>query len=114
MLDKYFVKKVNLVPDEELAGAACVVLDGELVDVVLRFDEKMKPYMLRTKWFKSQKEKELPDGRLEVKIRANGFVGLKSWIYRWIPYVEVVEPKELREEMKIDVIAAADRIGGGS
>ena len=112
VLDKYFVKKVNLVAGEELAGAACVVLDGEPVDVVLRFDEKMKPYMLRAKWFPSQKNKELPDGRLEMKLRINGFVGLKSWIYRWIPYVEVVEPKELREEMRKDVVAAAGRIGG--
>ena len=38
-------------------------------------------------------------------------MGLKPWLYGWIPNVEVVEPKELSEEMKKDVAAAAGRFG---
>lgn len=111
ILDRHFVKKTDIKPEDELAGAMCVVLDGEPTDVVLRFDENIKPYMLRTKWFPSQKTRELPDGRLEMKIRVNGFVGLKSFIYRWIPYVEVVAPKELRKEIREEMTAGVRRNG---
>jgi hypothetical protein len=56
----------------------------------------VKPYLLRQKWIPSQENKELPDGRLEVRLRVNGFVGLKPWLYGWIPNVELVEPVQLR------------------
>lgn len=114
VLDKHFVKKAEVIAKEELAGAFHVVLGGELVDVVLRFDKKVKQYLLRQKWIPSQENKELPDGRLEVRLRVNGFVGLKPWLYGWMPNVEVVAPKELREAMKKDVVEAANRFGGRS
>lgn len=96
VLEKHYVKKTDFKPNAQIAGAFHVVLDGEPTDVVLRFDKKVKPYLLRQKWDPSQENKELPDGRLEVHLRVNGFVGLKPWLYGWIPNVEVVEPKELR------------------
>jgi proteasome accessory factor B len=109
VLDKHFVKKADVIPKDELVGAFHVVLGGELVDVVLRFDKKVKQYLLRQKWIPSQENKELPDGRLEVRLRVNGFVGLKPWLYGWIPNVEVVEPKELMEEMERDMKQALKR-----
>lgn len=67
------------------------------------FDEEIKSRVLRKKWHQSQKEKELKDGRLEVKFTVKGTGGIKQWIYRWLPYVEVVEPKELKEEIKSEL-----------
>ena len=109
VLDKHFIKKADVIPNDELVGAFHVVLGGELVDVVLRFDKKVKQYLLRQKWIPSQENIELPDGRLEVRLRVNGFVGLRPWLYGWIPNVEVVEPKELREEMERDMKQALNR-----
>jgi predicted DNA-binding transcriptional regulator YafY len=96
VLDKHFVKKADFKPNAQSAGSFHVVMDGEPTDVILRFDKKVKPYLLRQKWDPSQQNRELPDGRLEVHLRVNGFVGLKPWLYGWIPNVEVVEPEELR------------------
>lgn len=105
VLDNHFLKKAALMPKEELAGAFHVVMGEEAIDVVLRFDAKKKGY-LRRKFAPNQTEKELPDGRLEVRFQVPSFVGLKPWLYGWIPNVEVVKPKELREEMRKDVEAA--------
>ncbi len=46
----------------------------------------------------SQRERELKDGRLELRFRVNGLEGITHWIYRWLPYVEVVSPKELKRD----------------
>lgn len=110
VLDKHFLKKTELIPKDELAGAFHVVMGGEPINVVLRFDEKKKAY-LRRKFTPNQTEKELPDGRLEVRLQVPSFVGLKPWLYGWIPNVEVVEPKELREEMRKDIEAAGKYVG---
>ncbi len=110
VLDKHFLKQTELIPKDELAGAFHVVMGGDPIDVVLRFDEKKKAY-LRRKFTPNQTGKELPDGRLEVRLQVPSFVGLKPWLYGWIPNVEVVEPKELREEMRKDVDEAANRLG---
>lgn len=96
ILDKHFLPKISVVPEEELLTGAHAVLDGSPVTVTLRFDAKIAPAIKRRKWFMSQKEKILPDNMLQMTCQVNGFVGIKHWIMRWIPYVEVVGPKELK------------------
>jgi len=110
VLDKHFVKETEFKLNDRNTGAFHVVLDGEPTDVILRFDKKVKPYLLRQKWIPSQENKELPDGRLEVHLQVNGFVGLKPWLYGWIPNIEVVEPQELREEMEKDLKDSRDKM----
>ena len=94
-------------PEDELSGAFGAFVDGEPVDVVLRFDAVCKNSILRKKWHQSQEEKVLRDGRVEIRFTVNGIEGIKSWIYQWIPHVEVIEPEELRrivrKELKEEV-----------
>jgi len=99
VLHKHFLPK-KISPEDELSGSFGNIVDGEPVEVVLRFDADTKPYVLRRKWHLSQEEKELEDGRLEIRFTVNGLEGIRPWIYRWIPYVEVVEPEELRDVMR--------------
>jgi predicted DNA-binding transcriptional regulator YafY len=99
VLNEHFLPR-NISPEEELASSFGVWLDGDMIDVVLRFDEVCTPHILRKRWHKSQKEKKLQDGRHEVSFRVNGLEDIKHWIYRWIPYVEVVSPKELKDTFK--------------
>ncbi len=105
VLDAHFLPR-KVAPAYELSGSFGSVIDGEPVDVVLRFDAEIKPHILRKKWHQSQQEKELKDGGLEVRFRVNGIEGIKQWIYRWIPFLEVVAPKELREEVLSELKAA--------
>lgn len=110
VLDAHFLPK-KITPEDEVAGSFGSVVDGEPVDIVLRFDADIKQHILRKRWHQSQQQKELKDGRLELSFRVNGFEGIKQWIYRWIPFVEVVSPKELREEVKADLAVAVIKCG---
>ena len=99
VLDSHFLPK-KIDPDEEFSGSFGSVIDGEPVQVVLRFDPEIRPYVERRQWHQSQHKKELEDGRLEMSFVVRGYEGIMQWIYRWIPYVEVMEPEELREAIR--------------
>lgn len=102
VLKSHFLpRKVS--PADDLSGAFGSVIDGEPAEVVLRFDSDVAPYITRKKWHQSQQEKKLKNGRIEVTYFVNGFEGIKSWIYRWMPNVEIVAPKQLREEVMADL-----------
>lgn len=108
VLDEHFLPKGPL-PEDELSESFGTWIDGDPEEVVLIFDQKVKSQVLRKKWHKSQKEKELKDGRIQITFTIKGLGGIKKWIYSWIPYVEVVEPKELREEMKYELKKALNK-----
>ncbi|MDI9558867.1 MAG: WYL domain-containing protein [Pseudomonadota bacterium] len=38
-----------------------------------------------------------------MKFKVNGLMGIKNWIYGWIPHVEVIAPRELRTALKRDL-----------
>ena len=98
-LEEHFIPR-NIAPEEELSGAFGTVVDGEPIEVILRFDPECRPYLQRKRWHESQRERILRDGRLELRFTVNGLEGIRPWIYRWLPQVEVVSPKRLREEIK--------------
>jgi predicted DNA-binding transcriptional regulator YafY len=99
ILEEHFIPR-NIAPEEELSGAFGTVVDGEPVEVVLRFDPGCRPYLQRKKWHESQRDRILNDGRLELRFTVNGLEGITPWIYRWLPHVEAVSPKTLREGVK--------------
>ncbi len=109
VLNEHFFPR-NISPEEELSSSFGVWLDGEMQDVTLRFDREIRSYISRKKWHHSQEEKDLRDGRLEVSFRVTGLEDIRHWIYRWIPYVEVVRPRELKDMLKSDLSAALRRI----
>ena len=108
VLDQNFLPKPEITP-EEFKEAFGVITDGDPVTVVLRFDKSCKPYLKRFA-FPGQEEKELPDGRIELRFRTSGLKGVKLWLYRHIPHFEVVEPKGLKEEIRTELQAAMERI----
>jgi predicted DNA-binding transcriptional regulator YafY len=99
VLEEHFMPR-NIAPEEELSGAFGTVVDGEPEEIILRFDAGSRPYLQRKRWHESQRERILKDGRLELRFTVNGFEGITPWIYRWLPHVEVVAPKRLREGVK--------------
>ncbi len=105
VLEEHFIPR-NIAPEEELSGAFGTVVDGEPVEIVLRFDAECRPYLQRKKWHESQRQRELKDGRLELRFRVNGLEGITPWIYRWLPHVEVVSPKKLREGIREELQGA--------
>ncbi len=96
-------------PQDDLYGSFGSVIDGEPVEVALKFDAEIEQHILRKKWHPSQTEKKLKDGSLEVRFMVNGYEGIKQWIYRWIPYIEILSPKELRHEVAVDMKLASEK-----
>lgn len=47
-----------------------------------------------------------------MRFRVNGLEGIRRWIYRWLPQVEVIAPPELREKMKEDLGKALGKYRG--
>lgn len=105
LLDHYFVPQ-RIPTEEEITGAFGSYVDGDPVEVVLRFDEEIKPYVLRRKWHNTQRKRVLDDGRLELVFTVNGLEGIKQWVYKWLPYVEIVSPHELRDILLDDLTNA--------
>lgn len=112
VLNEHFIPE-NISPEEEISGAFGVMVDQEPVEVALRFDKEIKPYVLRKKWHQSQKEKELKDGRVEVRFNVNGLDEIKQWIYRWLPRVEVISPRRLKEMVKEELRLSLEKHNKG-
>lgn len=108
LLEERFIPR-GLDPEEELSGAFGTVVDGEPTEVVLRFDPELRPYLERRRWHGSQRERVLRDGRLELRFTVNGLEGIRPWILRWLPGVEVVSPKRLRTRIREDLQEALSR-----
>lgn len=108
LLNKNFLPKPEITPDEfkEVFGP---IIDGDPVKVIVRFDKSCKPYLKRYH-FPGQTENLLSDGRIEISFKTTGFKGVKLWLYRFLPNVEVESPRELKEEMKKELQAALERL----
>lgn len=109
ILDEHFIPR-NISPQDELSGAFGAFIDGELTQVELLFDSEITPYVMRRNWHHSQKTETLPDGRVKIAFTVNWCDEFKSWIYRWLPYVKVLRPKSLRDEIATDLEIAIKNI----
>lgn len=104
-----FLPKPEINPSE-MKYAFGSIVDGDPVDVVLRFDPICKPYLKRMQFPSNQPIKKLSDGKLELNIKTHGTKGIKLFLYRFLPNVEVVEPMELKTEIKNELKEAMNRI----
>lgn len=75
------------------------IFKGEKKRIVVRFPKDLSPYIERfTKLHPSETERTiLPDGSIQVIFNVSLSDEVKSWVYSWLPNIEVVEPKELRK-----------------
>jgi len=77
-----------------------IVVEGEVKRVRLRIrDAELMRLMGETIWHPSQVLEKQKDGSMVMMLRVTDTVELCSWILGWGEYVEVLEPKELREEI---------------
>jgi len=92
---------------EEYLAKSWGVIDGEEVTVVVRFKPEVAEYITRKeKWHSSEVRKMLPDGGVELTFTVAGIYEIKKWIYSWIPNIEVIKPKILRDLIKKELIQA--------
>ncbi len=76
------------------------IFEGEIEKIVLRFDKNVSSLVIRRKWHPSQKIRRKKDGDLIIEFELAGTEEIRSWIYTWIPYCEVIQPLSLRKQIK--------------
>lgn len=74
--------------------------DGRPRRVRLRFTADVARYIREREWHPSQRLKECPDGRVELTLRLNHFLEVKRWALSYGAACEVLEPGELRDEVR--------------
>ena len=82
---------------------------GPAARVELAFDARVAPYVRARVWHTSQQVRDEPDGGLHLAMDVCHDWALRSWILSWGPFVRVVAPATLEQEVRADLKAAADR-----
>ena len=77
---------------------------GKETPVVVRFSPRIRPYLERRKWHRSEIKNVVHDevfgeGSLELQLKTTGLEGVKHWLKHWIPDMRVIEPATLKEEL---------------
>jgi len=86
--------------NEFLGSSWGIVVEGEIKTIKLRIrDVELMRIMEETTWHPSQKLEKQKDGSVIMTLRVTDTVDLYSWILGWGEKIEVLEPKELREEV---------------
>ena len=74
--------------------------EKNVIEVLLKINDKKARFFKNKKFLKSQKiEQNLENGDIVVKYTVTNFNEITSFILSWLPNVEVLEPKELKDEI---------------
>lgn len=75
--------------------------DDDLMKIVVKVSPEIAYRFNLIKYHPSQKiDQQFPDGSLNVSYYARGINEFLGWMLQWADYVEIIEPAELRVEMK--------------
>lgn len=85
---------------EKLLGSAWGVMWGEETRVKLKFSPGVARRVKETNWHPTQEVEDLPDGSCILTMRVGSTLEMTPWIRGWGADVEVVEPKDLREQFR--------------
>ena len=87
-------------PRELLADAWGIwYTEAQPVEVVLRFHPRVAGRVRETRWHRSERVEEQPDGSVIWRARVAEPQEMLPWIRGWGADVEVLEPEDLRERM---------------
>lgn len=107
-LQCHFEKPV-ISSEKEHDGAFGRFVSGKPVLVRLIFYSAAIQAVCRKSWHQSQQSRMREDGTLEMTFTVNGILGIRPWIYRWLPLVRVEEPQELVEMVKGELAEALQK-----
>jgi CRISPR-associated endonuclease/helicase Cas3 len=87
-------------PRETLADAWGIwYTEAESVEVVLRFHPRVAQRVKETRWHRSERVEEQPDGSLIWRAEVAEPQEMLPWIRGWGADVEVLEPEKLRDDL---------------
>jgi predicted DNA-binding transcriptional regulator YafY len=103
---------------EAFTRTAFNMIWGEIQEVKIRFSAAQAPYIRERTWHPSQKIKTEPNGSIILSLIVAGLGEVKFWLIGFGAEAEVLEPAELRDEVKAECLAVVQRVnpirGGGA
>jgi predicted DNA-binding transcriptional regulator YafY len=103
VLKTRFVRPPSFSPEKFFANALGVLGGERDYRVVIRFSGAVADRVREREWHESQELRDLPDGRLELRLRLGALPEIERWVLTWGSDAEVVQPKELRERLKATI-----------
>jgi len=112
LTDKTYAIPPDFDPGRVLANAWGIwYTDSEPVEVVLRFHPRVAGRVKETRWHRSEKLEEQPDGSLVWRAQVAEPQEMVPWIRGWGADVEVVAPEALRDQMRGECRRLAENYG---
>ena len=94
---------------DELTKDRFRVMDGEPVDVKIRFSPTVAYYVKERTWHPTQKIVDEKDGSILLSMSVEGLAELKSWVLSFGSHAEALEPAALRNDVAAEHKTAADQ-----
>lgn len=79
--------------------------DNEPENVAIRFSPFQSQWIREHRWHHTQEVEELPDGSMILKMKVGALDAVKRWVMRYGSEAEALEPLELREMIKHELLA---------
>lgn len=95
-----FVRPAQFSPEKFFANALGVLGGTGDYRVVIRFEASVAERVREREWHESQEMRELPVGRLELRLRLGALNEVEQWILGWGAAAEVLAPAELRSRIR--------------
>ncbi len=90
-------------PDEQVDGhfgrAWCMIPEGTMYDVHLRFEPRVAGNVAEVQWHDSQQVQWNDDGSMEFRVTVDGLGEITWWVLGYGDQVAVVSPPELRAKI---------------
>jgi len=107
--DKRYEPPTDFSIDEYLGNAWRMIRGDTDIDVELHFDAAFTPNIVETRWHRTQKIDEQPDGSCVLRCAVSGFEEIVWWILGYGPHCRVVKPKALAERVATLARETADQ-----
>lgn len=89
-----------------------ITLGEKPLRVRLLFEPKVTVYIMERDWHPTQSFKQRPDGRVEMRLETSGRKELIRWVLSWMPDVQVLAPKSLKDRIEEKLRDGLARQGG--
>jgi predicted DNA-binding transcriptional regulator YafY len=95
-----FTRPADFSPEKFFASALGVLGGTGDYRVAIRFAAAVAERVREREWHESQEMRELPDGRLELRLRLGALTEIEQWVLSWGAAAEVTAPAELRDNVR--------------
>ncbi len=102
---KHFTVQKSFSFEAYIAQSFEQVHDNKTHHVAIRFSPFQSQWVREHQWHSSQQTEELKDGSLILKMQIGALDAVKRWVMRYGSEAEVLEPQELREMIKYELLA---------